>query len=166
MGTTIVIRASMHMFLLYMYLPAFLANGTPVIVRWLPLLRAWNAPISVPLFGAHKTWRGFVTGICVGAITGMLMHPFAGVVFGTLLGTGALLGDLCKSFVKRRIGIPPGAPWFPWDGIDYTAGALILGAVIRVPSIADVIILLIAGPVLSTLANLLSYFLGLKETWH
>jgi hypothetical protein len=32
---------------------------------------------------------------------------------------------MAKSFFKRRLGIKPGTMFQPWDGIDYTVGALI-----------------------------------------
>lgn len=55
-----------------------------------------------PIFGAHKTIRGIGAGIG----TGMLL----GVVFGFPLWIGggcgvlSMLGDLCSSFLKRRMG--------------------------------------------------------------
>jgi CDP-2,3-bis-(O-geranylgeranyl)-sn-glycerol synthase len=35
-------------------------------------------------------------------------------------------GDALKSLVKRRVGIAPGAPWIPWDQLDFALGALVL----------------------------------------
>jgi hypothetical protein len=32
--------------------------------------------------------------------------------------------DSVKSFVKRRVGIAPGAPWIPFDQLDFVIGAL------------------------------------------
>ncbi len=47
------------------------------------------------------------------------------VLVGGFLATGALIGDIGKSFIKRRLGKKPGTMFQPWDGIDYMIGAII-----------------------------------------
>ena len=41
------------------------------------------------------------------------------------MGLGALIGDLIKSFFKRRLGLKPGARFVPFDQTDFVVGALI-----------------------------------------
>lgn len=129
---------------LYLVLPAAVANMAPVIVRKFGLLKFLDHPLDgglrvghKPLLGTHKTWRGLISGIIAGLlVTGIqaLIAPtgFDLVVYsevwlplGILMGAGALLGDAFKSFLKRRIGVPEGSPWVPYDQIDFGIGALV-----------------------------------------
>jgi CDP-2,3-bis-(O-geranylgeranyl)-sn-glycerol synthase len=82
------------------------------------------------VLGDNKTCRGalvMVTGIV--AATALLSlwpwywdHLPGGVrdagpwVFGALLGVGTVLGELPNSFLKRRLGIAPGARRESWAG--------------------------------------------------
>jgi CDP-2,3-bis-(O-geranylgeranyl)-sn-glycerol synthase len=83
------------------------ANSTPVIVA--RLVGRFAAPIDAhlvlkdgrPLFGSHKTWRGLVAGVVAGAIVGAWLG--AGLAIGAAFGALSLAGDLCSSFVKRRL---------------------------------------------------------------
>lgn len=86
------------------------------------LLADLRRPISARLFGANKTWRGALVMTAGSAAAAAALHrlpsyrqrlppPVAAanpVLIGALLGTAAWLGELPNSFVKRRIGIPPG----------------------------------------------------------
>lgn len=125
-------------------LPAGAASTAPVLVRRVPLLatpvdrgaRLWGEP----LFGANKTWRGVVAATLTGWLAFALQQQMlrAGWVggltpvvpasapawWGALIGGGAILGDLVKSFFKRRAGVAAGRSWFPFDQIDYAVGAI------------------------------------------
>lgn len=86
------------------------ANGAPVLLarilgdRW-----DWSVDAGLllrdgrPLFGRSKTWRGIVIGLVMTALVGALLGHGWG--FGLLFGGASLLGDLCSSFLKRRLGI-------------------------------------------------------------
>jgi len=86
------------------------ANGAPVLAARVCGDR-WSWPVDGgrrlrdgrPLFGASKTWRGIVAGLAMTALAGALLGY--GLVFGLLFGGASLAGDLCSSFIKRRIGI-------------------------------------------------------------
>jgi CDP-diglyceride synthetase len=90
------------------------ANGTPVFAKDL-LGKRYSHPLDGglrfadgrPLFGASKTWRGILLSVLVTA----LCAPLAGMSWGVgaLAGGAAMAGDLCSSFLKRRIGLPSGA---------------------------------------------------------
>ena len=87
------------------------ANGAPVVAGLL-LGRRWNWPLDNnirftdqrPLLGTSKTLRGLVAAIVATAIVAVLlgMTWLEGASFGLL----AMLGDLCSSFIKRRLGFP------------------------------------------------------------
>ena len=92
-----------------------------------PVLRfdllAWlRRPISERLFGANKTWRGALVMTCGPVPLAIALDRLpayrrrlppavltAGpLATGLLLGLSSWLGELPNSFVKRRLGIPPG----------------------------------------------------------
>jgi len=134
-----------------------------------------------PIFGEHKTWRGFAVGVAA-AIAGSWLQYFLYSIpifknlsllnyseknlwfLGFLFGFGALFGDLIKSFFKRRINIAPGGSWVPLDQIDFVFGALIFVAPIYFPSWPAVIIILLASPVLHIIRNNIGYLLRVKNT--
>jgi CDP-2,3-bis-(O-geranylgeranyl)-sn-glycerol synthase len=123
------------------FLPAGVANASPVFANRTPWLRRWKTPLDFGkswkghrIFGDNKTWRGFLFGILTGGVTSLLIayffipnsydawHTF---LIGALLGAGALSGDAVESFFKRRNGVAPGKSWFPFDQIDYIIGGLV-----------------------------------------
>lgn len=136
---------------LYWFMPAGVANMAPVIAAKLPILRRWNSPVDggkkwgkYRILGDHKTWRGLVTGVIAANITIFLQRsvfvydsPFNQLnpyLVGTLLGIGALGGDMIKSFFKRHMSIRSGKPWFPWDQIDYIIGGFIaVSTIVQLP---------------------------------
>ncbi len=166
----------MEVFTLFLiYLPAFLANATPVVISRISVLRKWDAPMHEPTFGAHKTWRGFVCGFAVAGMVGgilallnvsLYISLLRGFGIGFTLGIGALGGDLVKSFFKRRIGLKPGTLFQPWDGIDYILGAILILSPMYLPTPGGIAFLLLLAPVLSITCNTISWLLGWKEVWY
>lgn len=89
-----------------------LANGTPVIARKIlgdrlafPLDAGARFFDGRPLLGASKTIRGVVLSIAATSLGAPLIGLDARV--GLLVGALAMLGDLCSSFVKRRLALAP-----------------------------------------------------------
>ncbi|MDZ7668214.1 MAG: CDP-archaeol synthase [Gammaproteobacteria bacterium] len=86
------------------------ANGVPVLVTRLlgrradwPLdggLQAWDGR---SLLGPSKTIRGLVASVLATAAVAALLG--LGWPVGLLFGTASMIGDLCSSFLKRRLGI-------------------------------------------------------------
>lgn len=124
--------------LVWFFLPGIAANSAPVFAaNWWP---TWSQPIWLSQLGAHKTWRGVVSGLTAAAGVGLAQHalfmsslPLVGAFFryqswtqaalmALVLGAGALAGDAVKSFIKRRLRKAPGAPWIVWDQIDFAVG--------------------------------------------
>ena len=93
-------------------LPLVVANIVHMIAirrDWLPALAR---PVSARLFGANKTWRGFVLLPALNALAVPVFSPSApvaeSVALGALLGAVYMLFELPNSWVKRRLGIASG----------------------------------------------------------
>jgi CDP-2,3-bis-(O-geranylgeranyl)-sn-glycerol synthase len=171
---------------LYFFVPAYLANMSPVFVQgWFPRLavpidggRCWRGK---RILGDHKTWRGLCAGIVTGVVVFELqrlvhlaggLHTLAPIDYadhpllpGLLMGAGTGVGDAVKSFFKRRIDIAPGGSWPVFDQLDFFAGACAFAAPIWVPPLLPTLAALpviLVGSVATTVAG---YLLGLKEAW-
>ena len=122
------------------FLPAGIANMTPVFSSRIPILRNWRTPLDFGksyrgkrIFGPNKTWRGLVSGTLAGALTGLLLYgPFFSngnqlifLLICAAMSLGALVGDAVESIFKRQRGISSGNSWFPFDQTDYIIGGLI-----------------------------------------
>jgi len=159
----------------WLLLPAAFANMAPVIFNRIEFL---NYPISKKMFGENKTWRGFFFGILTAIIiasvqkivylhtnysAGINYNLINTVLLGSLLGFGALFGDLIKSFIKRKIGIKPGKSFILFDQIDWILGALVFSSFYFVLSPkAWFIAVLIFAP-LHLAFNYIGYLLNLKR---
>jgi CDP-2,3-bis-(O-geranylgeranyl)-sn-glycerol synthase len=132
------------------------------------------------LFGNGKTWRGLIVGIAAGILIGLVqiaawsfysldflpaLTPLSVILFAT----GALLGDLVKSFFKRRLGKEPGAKWPVADQYDLVAGAFVLTLIFDLSWFLSVmtwpilIIILIVTPLLHRATNIIGYMTRVKE---
>lgn len=160
---------------LYFFLPAYFANMAPVLLRFLPL----GLPVHERLFGPNKTWRGLLVAplmallifwlqkmLYVKGFTGLALIDYAdfSVAFGFLLGAGAILGDLMKSYYKRKAGIKPGQKWIPWDQLDFVIGGVILSFLVYVPPVEVVFTLLVVSPFLHIAVNHIGYWLRVRES--
>ncbi len=132
------------------------------------------------VLGDGKTIRGFAGGVLCGCLVGIIqiwLHdipafsflPELRIIPVFLLATGALLGDMVKSFFKRRAGIERGGEWLLADQYDFVLGAWILTAV-GAPSfvfstltLPIILVILIITPVLHRLVNIIGYKLGVKD---
>lgn len=164
----------------YFIFPAYVANMAPVIAaKWhLPLA----TPVNVKLFGDHKTWRGVISAY-LGALIALgiqwLLQKQDIFMFYNLLdyekinlflyaflfGIGAITGDIVKSYFKRRLERGPGSSWFPFDQLDFIAGALIFLLPFYILPWSNIITLLLITPALHFLANLTAYFFRFKKVW-
>jgi CDP-2,3-bis-(O-geranylgeranyl)-sn-glycerol synthase len=160
---------------LYFFLPAYFANMAPVLLKWIPF---FDKPIHKKKFGKNKTWRGLVVAPLVGGLifflqkliystgfTKLALIDYSGfsVLLGFLLGSGAILGDLMKSYFKRKRKIKAGKPWPFWDQLDFVFGALLFGGLVYVPPAETVLILLVASPLLHISINHVGYYLGIRK---
>lgn len=175
---------------LFFGLPLYIANGCASLSRSLPLIKDWKTPIDFGqswhnkrILGDGKTFRGFVFGTVCGISMGLFQYFLAQrfnfehtVVFNDILlgkclllalfsGTGGLIGDMVKSFFKRRVEVKRGRPWPPFDQLDFLIGGLLFGALIYFPPWKIVLILFIITPVVHFLTNVAAYLLKLKDVW-
>lgn len=133
----------------YFFLPAYFANMTPPLVRNAKIFNFLAKPVDFGaslwgkrIFGDHKTWRGVVCSVAVGTGVALLqwwLYRFAWAmelslldyksvnlwIFALLISGGAVAGDLAAAFIKRRIGLVPGASFMPWDQTNYVIGSFI-----------------------------------------
>jgi CDP-2,3-bis-(O-geranylgeranyl)-sn-glycerol synthase len=87
-----------------------ISNATPVILSLLAG-RRWNWPLDGnhlfrdhrPLLGPSKTIRGVLGSVLVTALLAPLFSLTA--IEGAGFALLAMMGDLCSSFIKRRLGI-------------------------------------------------------------
>jgi len=164
---------------LWFILPAYVANAIPVLLGGGRAIDGGKTlPDGKPIFGSHKTIRGFVAGLTAGTLTGAAQTALLGYVavlgfvlpfrfsldVGFILSLGALTGDLIHSFVKRRIGIREGAPLPVADQLDFVVGALVFSFAFSQPSPLTIIIVLLVTPPIHLLTNLLAYVGGVKKT--
>ncbi len=97
-------------------LPLFVGNLLHMVIVKRNLLAGLAVPLSLPLFGAGKTYRAFVVLPVICGIASLFFR----VVFlqetnlwwsfaiGFILGIVYLLGELPNSYIKRRLGIGAG----------------------------------------------------------
>ena len=147
---------------IYIYLPAYIANATPVLLGGGPPIdggRTWVD--DQPLFGDHKTVRGTFSGIIVGIAVGILqMQPLRGV----LLSVGAIGGDIVVSFIKRRIKLKPGAMFPIADQMGFIVFAVLLVSLVQPsPTWERAVAILVATLPIHYLTNVIAWALKLKR---
>ncbi len=172
-----------HFIQLFIFiLPAYIANSLPVLL-------GHGTPIDLNkkfidgkrIFGPGKTVRGFVSavvgGFLTGSILGLILFNTSYNIFnmqmtyvysGILLGFGAIFGDLCGSFLKRRFNKKRGASMFFIDEIVFLLIALLFGSLmfndlIFKINLIEVIILIVFTYALHKTANMIAYLFKLKN---
>jgi CDP-2,3-bis-(O-geranylgeranyl)-sn-glycerol synthase len=162
-------------------LPAYLPNPIAALAGGgTPIDLGRNLSDGKRIFGDGKTYRGLIIGILAGIGIGLAQIRVSGF-YGwenlpeqtylsiTLLATGALLGDLCKSFIKRRLGKERGAKWPIADMYDLVAGALLLVLIFDPAwlfanmTLLILVLILIITPILHRVVNIIGYHFRVKE---
>jgi len=142
-------------------LPAMVANSAPVIIGGGPSIDAGARFIdSQPIFGKNKTIRGFLGGILIGGMIGVLLSQG---YWGFVLAAGALLGDLVGAFIKRRLGIEPGQPLPLLDQYDFVIGAFVVSELFNPVDINEFLLFVVTIPLVHVGANVIAFRLGLKK---
>lgn len=159
------------------------ANMAPVFVMRAPIL-AYPVDLgrtfrNKRIFGDNKTWRGVFAAVFFGTGffvlqkalyvrfafihgIGLFDYSSAPILYGIAVSAGAIFGDLVKSFLKRRVGIAPGASWIPFDQIDYVVGALMFGAWLYIPHSVDALLILGFGFMFHLLFKYIGYILHIN----
>lgn len=154
---------------LYIIVPIYCTNGAPVLFGGGPSVDFGKTfTDGERIFGGHKTIRGFVSGLVVGGIVGVFenLYTSSNLFPAALLASlGALLGDLCGAFIKRRLKISPGGSLPGIDQLDFVIGAVFAVSIVFQLSLGTVLILLLVTPPIHFLANVGAYALGLKSNY-
>lgn len=164
--------------------PPYVANATPVVASKLfrkrtPIDLGRNFIDGRRIFGDGKTYEGFVTGLLAGFLIGELTYIIVTGVVGIpwnppgplavfAMCVAALLGDLLGAFIKRRLGLPRGAPAPLLDQLDFLLAALLALWLIepRVLRWVYVVIAVVITPPIHLVTNAIAYLLKLKkEPW-
>ncbi len=129
-----------------------------------------------PILGKGKTWRGSIMGIAAGTLIAYIQTIIQSnynidslnltemtLTLGFLLSSGAIIGDIAKSFIKRRMNIERGKMLPILDQIDFVIGALIFASFATSIRIETVITLIIITPAVHRIANIIAYKLKLKK---
>jgi CDP-2,3-bis-(O-geranylgeranyl)-sn-glycerol synthase len=160
---------------LYFFLPVYFANMAPVLFT---SVRFADTPIQEKWFGKNKTWRGILVSTLTGGIVfwiqqlahaqgftslSLIEYTHYPVVLGFSMGFGAIIGDLVKSYYKRKEGIAPGKPWYFFDQIDFVLGGILFSFFFIVPSANVILVLLIASPILHLIVNYIGYVVGIRK---
>lgn len=164
--------------ILIFFIPLILSNILHMIVVKRGLLSFLNRPFSKKLFGENKTWRGL---IFVSLLTAWFVFIFnflrtAGLEMveslslGALLGLGYIVSELPNSYLKRKMGIPPGEKpeklkllFVFLDRFDSAFGSVLVYSLLVSLSITEFLQLLTLSILIHFLFSYLLYVLGIKK---
>ncbi|BDH79163.1 hypothetical protein MTTB_05420 [Methanothermobacter tenebrarum] len=159
-------------YVIYFMLPAYIANVSALVFGGGPPLDlGYHFIDKRRLIGDGVTWRGSIIGTLLGTLTGMIQGTLVdnipyGVLLGFLLALGAVVGDACGSFMKRRLNIERGRPAPILDQLDFAIGAMLLASIIVNFTWEIIVMILIITVVLHLSANIIAYLIGLKDVWY
>lgn len=177
---------------LWLFLPAMLPNSAAVVFGGETKIDFGKSWRGKRIFGDGKSWRGFFGGALSGIALGLILIGIA-ALFGSedywgfggfwdnvgviaCLSFGAILGDLCAAFIKRRLGLARGQKAPVLDQYDFVIGAFCVTALfypdwvyahfIEGWHIAALIFILVIMFAIHRTANIIGYRMGLKkEPW-
>jgi len=157
--------------------PAYCANAAPVIFGGgKPMDFGKTFFDGKPFLGSHKTFRGFLAGIIVGTLVGLVqtliyeqvLFQYSpqfqySILLGFVLSLGALTGDLIESFIKRRLNRSPGSSIPVADQIDFILGAFLFSILVSPPSLPTALIILLITIPIHLLTNIGAALLNMKN---
>jgi CDP-2,3-bis-(O-geranylgeranyl)-sn-glycerol synthase len=174
---------------LYFFIPAYIANATPVLLKKADAWEELNKPIDCGkkinnnrIFGSHKTIRGALGILSVGTVMTIVffainnffnlgLYEAIGIDteywnplwFGALFSIGVIFGDLLFAFIKRRIRLKPGAPFIPFDQTNYVIGTFIVLQPFINLSLSVWLIIFIFTFIVHASCNMIGYKIGLHN---
>lgn len=138
------------------------------------------------IFGANKIWRGVIV-MFAGVVTTTLLagesalwvhhwppplrlHP---VAYAALLGLGFVGGELPNSFLKRQLGIQPGAQRCSvlgvalsiYDQADFVPGIWLALAPLWLMRPAQALVVFVVGIVVHIMINAIGFAIDARKTW-
>ncbi|WP_287585393.1 CDP-2,3-bis-(O-geranylgeranyl)-sn-glycerol synthase [Candidatus Borrarchaeum sp.] len=175
---------SLIMFLqaIWFILPAYAANGLPVLFGGGPPIDFGKTLNEKRIFGDGKTIRGFIGGVISGTLVGLTLFYVGPIlnqsipesqglielsynpIVALLISVGALIGDLVGSFIKRRLNLKRGAPAPVLDQITFLVFAFLFALLIIRPIPLEYVIFLIPLTLgLHLFTNFISWLIGIKK---
>jgi CDP-2,3-bis-(O-geranylgeranyl)-sn-glycerol synthase len=169
--------------LVWLIIPAYAANGLAPLFKGKHMMDFGKTLKKQPVFGSGKTWEGFIGGVIVGGVIGLveqLAYPLLPwglspqalnlapmtLTLGLFLGLGAMTGDLCGAFIKRRCGIDRGRPAPLLDQEDFIIGSIFFARILTPIRPEWFVLAFFMTPVLHIIANIIAYILKVKkEPW-
>ncbi len=149
--------------------PAYCANAVPVLAGGgLPMDFGRNFLDDRRILGKNKTFRGFIFGWGIGFLVGLAdslvfgLNQY-GILFSLLTPLGALCGDLCGAFIKRRLNIAPGGLLPIIDQIDFVVGAILFSLPLAIVTLELAVVVMLITPPIHLLTNFLAFKLKLKS---
>ena len=173
----------------WLMLPAYIANPSAALFGGgTPIDLGRNFIDGKRWLGDGKTYRGLVIGTICGLLAGtaqILLAPYMAphlasivepdrLLTWTTIATitmpfGALLGDIVKSFFKRRMGFERGKMFPIADQLDFVAGAWLLTYILDPQwmmsnyTLGIILVVLIITPVLHVATNIIGFKIGKKD---
>lgn len=153
---------------LLLAVPLYVTNGCALLFKGKTQLDLNNKFFdNRPLFGKGKTIKGTIGGFACGTIASALVFlglPEASQIFnanflllGFLLSLGAVIGDIIASFIKRRLGLAPGAKAFLLDQLDFIIIGLVFATAVYIPSIIEIVLLAVLTPLFHAIGNWIAF---------
>lgn len=172
LGVSDMVILNLFVLILMYVIPLYVANSIPVVVHGRTPIDLNRKLFGKPIFGKGKTivgaLAGIVSGTLIGAVT-IIVFPYSltlvpnYIELAFYLSIGAIVGDLVKSFFKRRFGIGRGEKWVLADQLDFILGGLAFSFIARFPDPWVVVVLFIATFFIHSGTNWGAYKLGLKK---
>ena len=147
-------------------LPAYAANGAPVLFGGGRPLDFGRKLFGKRVFGPNKTIRGTLSSIIAGIAVGVIEYPFLHymLLIAVFLTLGANAGDLIGSFTKRRLNLKSGAGAPVLDQYGFFALALLFAFWLgHLPGAYGLLFLVVLTGILHVVTNMGAYALKLKR---
>ena len=153
---------------LLLCLPLYFSNAT-LLILWrlkifgrLPVFGSeiFKKPFSEKLFGKVRNLQGLAY-VALATAAGYWLTIGQALI---LPGIFMYAGMLSNSFVKRRLGLKWGAPFPPFDQLDFLAGGL-FGLYLIGYQIDSLLFIVLLTFFLHLSSNMIAYKLGLKDVW-
>lgn len=165
--------------LIELYLPLIISNIVHMVIVKKNYLPFFRKPLNTKLFGQNKTFRGLLV---VGALNGVLQlllnfllydaWALSHLYLGIILGLAYILSELPNSFIKRKMGVPPGGSrekgkilFMIMDKSDSALGVSLVFVIIKNLAFTNFFKLFFIAFVLHTAISILSVKVRLKESF-
>ncbi len=156
---------------LWILIPAYVANGTPPVIRKGHPMDFGKTLRGHRILGDGKTWEGFSVGMIASMIIGTIelyFFPQSNLtrLLIILIPLGTLVGDMIGSFIKRQMGMKRGKKAPVLDQLDFIFGVLLFTFAFVDYTIWMILIMIALTYFAHRGTCILGYKLGIKkEPW-